>query len=210
VLKDIHLPPANWWPPAPGWWLLAVLLLLVVGALAWWLWRSVRGTTLRAALREVDALQAAHARDGNAALLADGASQLMRRVALRVAPGAAAQTGAAWRAFVFAHAPDEGTGRALDALSGERFRPQPKLDAQALLAALRAWCRNALRPRRPTPFHGKGVAPQVRGDDAREAHAMPGDRPAPPSGQRAFSGTGEVAPQARSDQVHPAPRNRAP
>jgi hypothetical protein len=157
VLRDIHLPPAHWWPPAPGWWLLAAVLLLAVVGMAWWLRRSARGTPMRAALREIDALEAAHARDGNTAVLADGASQLMRRVALRVAPGAAAQTGAAWRAFVLAHAPDESAGRSLGELVGERFRPQPKLDAPVVLAALRAWCRHALRTRgdetsvHPTP-----------------------------------------------------------
>lgn len=147
VLRDIHLPPAPWWPPAPGWWLLAALLLLAAIGVAWWLRRMVRSHPVRAALREIDALEAVHARDGNTAHLAAEASRLMRRVARRVAPHAAAQTGAAWDAFVRSHAPDETTRRALDALASERFRAQPMLDAPALLAALRAWCRGALRAR---------------------------------------------------------------
>jgi hypothetical protein len=164
VLRDIHLPPAHWWPPAPGWWLVAVMLLLAAGGVAWWLRRTTRGTPVRAALREIAALEAAYARDGNTRRLVDGASRLMRRVALRIAPGTAAQTGAAWRAFVVAHAPDESAGLALDVLAGERFRPQPKLDAPALLAALRAWCRTALRARHSSPFQGKRGAPKARGD----------------------------------------------
>lgn len=166
VLRDIHLPPAHWWPPAPGWWLLAVMLLLVASGVAWWLRRSTRGTPARAALREIAALEAAYARDGNTRRLVDGASRLMRRVALRIAPGAAVQTGAAWRAFVLAHAPGESAARTLDALAGERFRPQPNLDAPALLAALRAWCRAALRARNPSPFQGKGLAPEARGEES--------------------------------------------
>jgi hypothetical protein len=73
----------------------------------------------------------------------------MRRVALRVAPGVAAQTGVAWDAFVRSHAVDETTRQALDALASARFRAQPMLDAPALLAALRQWCLDALR-RHPT------------------------------------------------------------
>lgn len=145
VLRDIHLPPALWWPPAPGWWLLSALLLLVAIGAAWWWRRLVRGSPVRAALREIDALEAAHARDGNAAHLAAEASRLMRRVARRIAPDVAAQTGPAWDAFVQSHAPDETARQALNALTGERFRTQPMLDAPALLAALRAWCRAALR-----------------------------------------------------------------
>lgn len=145
MLRDIHLPPAHWWPPAPGWRLLAVLLLLAAIGAAWWLRRTAHGKPERAAMREIDALEAAHARDGNAARLADEASRLMRRVARRVAPDVAAHTGAAWDAFVRSHAPDETTRRALDALAGERFRARPVLDAPVLLAALRIWCRDALR-----------------------------------------------------------------
>jgi len=174
ALRDIHLPPAHWWPPAPGWWLLAALLLLAAIGVAWWLRRMARGKPARAALREIDALEAAHARHGNTTQLADGASRLMRRVARRVAPDVAAQTGASWRTFVLAHASDEGIRQTLDALASERFRAQPMLDAPALLAALRAWCRDALRARAITPFGTKGGAianarearaPKARGDE---------------------------------------------
>ena len=176
VLRDIHLPPAHWWPPAPGWWLLAAVLLLAATGVAWWLRRMARGNPVRTALREIDALEAAHARDGNTRYLTDGASRLMRRVARRVAPDVAAQAGAAWDAFVQSHAPDEATRHALNVLASERFRAQPMLDAPDLLAALRAWCRNALRARTSTPFHAKGGAnanarearaPKARGDETR-------------------------------------------
>jgi hypothetical protein len=147
VLRDIHLPLAHWWPLAPGWWLLVGLFVLVAIGIAWWLRHMTRGNPVRIALREIDALEAAHARDGDAAHLANEASRLMRRVALRVAPDVAAQTGATWHAFVLAHASDETVRRALDELAGERYRAQPVLDVPALLAALRVWCRNALRAR---------------------------------------------------------------
>src|SRR6185437_16822055 len=125
VLRDIHLPPAHWWPLAPGWWLVAALLALAAFGVAWWLRRAARTLPLRAAMREIDALEAAYARDGDAGQLVDGASRLMRRVALRVAPGAAAQTGATWCAFVHTHAADAGTRQVLDQLASERFRAQP-------------------------------------------------------------------------------------
>jgi hypothetical protein len=147
VLRDIHLPAAHWWPPAPGWWLLAALLLLVVVAAAWWFRRFALGAPLREAMREVDALETAHARDGDGAALAEGASCLMRRIALRVSPAAASQTGEAWRAFVDRHAHADGTRRVLGQLIDERFRAHPVLDASALPAALRTWCRDALRGR---------------------------------------------------------------
>ena len=147
VLRDIHLPPAHWWPLAPGWWLLAVLLVLAALGVAWWLRRAARAHPLRVAMREIDALEAAHAHDGDAGRLVDGASRLMRRVALRVAPAAAAQTGAGWRTFVHTHAADANIRQVLDELASERFRAQPALDAPALLSALRAWCRDALRAR---------------------------------------------------------------
>jgi hypothetical protein len=216
VLRDIHLPPAHWWPPAPGWWLLAVVLLLAAGGIAWWLWRSRLGAPIRAALREIDALEAAHACDGNPAVLADGASRLMRRVALRVAPDAAAQTGAAWHAFVLAHAPDENARHALGELAGERCRAQPALDAPNLFAVLRAWCRNALSARPSAAFRGKGAALQAPGDETGEAKAIPRSavarvRASFPGGKQIPPGSRAVAPQARREpSMHSTPRDPTP
>lgn len=166
VLRDIHLPPAPWWPLAPGWWALLAVLLLAALGVAWWLHRRAQRGPLRAALREIDTLVAAHAVDGSDDRLADGASRLLRRVASRIDPAAAAQDGAAWITFVHTHARDADTRHALDALAAERFRACPSLDAPALLQALRTWCRAALSARAPASFLGKGGAPQARGDES--------------------------------------------
>lgn len=147
VLRDIHLPPAHGWPPAPGWWLLAISLVLATIGIAWWIRRTARTRLVRMAMCEIDALEAAFAHDGDIRKLADGASRLMHRVALLVAPGTAAQTGERWHAFVQMHAPDAAGRKTLDDLASERFRAQPAVDASALPAALRAWCRAALRAR---------------------------------------------------------------
>src|SRR5579875_60598 len=75
LLRDIHLPPASWWPPAPGWWCVAgivvlgcLILVLSIG------WRR-RRSPLRAALREIDMLEADHAEDNDDARLAEAASR---------------------------------------------------------------------------------------------------------------------------------------
>jgi hypothetical protein len=164
VLRDIHLPPASWWPPAPGWWLLAALVL-AAGALVavWCVYRRRRGA-LRALLREIDGLELAYARDADSARLADQASRVLRRVARRVEPRAASANGAEWRVFVHKYAHAEATRQALDALLDVRFRVTPVLDAPALCGALRVWCRAALRrrpvrsPRTSIVAHG-GAAP---------------------------------------------------
>jgi hypothetical protein len=145
VLRDIHLPAAAWWPLAPGWWLLLVLAVSLAAGLAWWRVHRARRRPCAAALREVDALAAAFAIDGNVESLADAASRLLRRIARRIDPVAACRSGAAWRRFVHAHARGVAVREALDALIDARFRPQPMLDAPALLAALRAWCRCAMK-----------------------------------------------------------------
>lgn len=149
VLRDIHLPTAGWWPPAPVWWLLAALLLFGAAGIAWLLWRHARRRPLRAALREIGILESSFARDGDVAWLADAASRLLRRIARRIDPVAASRSGEAWRAFVHRHANDAGTRKILDELIEARFRAQPALDVPALMAALRAWCREALRGRTP-------------------------------------------------------------
>ncbi|HEX5961705.1 MAG TPA: DUF4381 domain-containing protein [Rhodanobacteraceae bacterium] len=157
VLRDIHLPPAGWWPPAPGWWLLAGIAVLIAAlVLAGLYWRKRRGP-LRAALCEIETLAAVHARDGDAQRVVDGVSRLMRRVARRVEPGVAACSGEAWIAFVHRHARDDETRDVLDHLARVRFSAQSVVDVVALIAALRAWCRSALRTRASTPFGTKGV-----------------------------------------------------
>lgn len=147
VLRDIHLPPAAWWPPGPGWWLLAAAVVLIATGIAWWLRRRARLRPLRAALREVDAIQSAFERSNDVVRLAEDASCLLRRVACRIDRAAASRSGMAWRTFLHRYARDAATLHALDALAEARFRATPSLDAPALLAALRTWCRDALRAR---------------------------------------------------------------
>lgn len=162
VLRDIHLPPASWWPLAPGWWLLALGLIFVAAAFALWWWLRQRGHLLHSVLREIDAMEMAHAADGDDIRLADQASRLLRRVARRVDPAAAAQGGEAWRAFLHDHAHDPATRKALDDLAEARFRAHPVLDAPALVTALRTWCRDVLRGRSVSrsgaPAATRGVA----------------------------------------------------
>ncbi|TAN06442.1 MAG: DUF4381 domain-containing protein [Rhodanobacteraceae bacterium] len=181
ALRDIHIPAAAWWPLAPGWWLLlGVLALACAGVVLWRAGRAQRGP-LRAALREIDALEARHARDGDDACVVDGASRLMRRVARRIEPVAASRSGDAWRAFVHRYARDEGARGALDRLAEIRFHAQPSVDAEVLITALRAWCSDALRGRVSTPFGTKGVGAKRRGD------VMVDKGPSPSRAARAFA-----------------------
>jgi hypothetical protein len=171
VLRDIHLPPAAWWPLAPGWWIVVALVLLAAGALAWWSWRRAGGGVRRAALREIDALAAAYARNRNDVMFADGASRLLRRVARVVEPGAASLTGESWRAFLHQYARDPATQASLDRLLAARYLPRLALDVPAVLAALRAWCGNALaRGRRGAP--DRSAAPRTT------TTGTPGEEPA--------------------------------
>lgn len=146
ALRDIHLPPAPpLWPPAPGWWLLAGVVLLA-GA-AWLAWRALRRRPLRAALRELDQLAAAHARSGDAPHLARGISRLLRRYACWRYPqaGVPALTGRAWLQFLDDHGlPGQfgvGAGAVLESLP---YRRQGDADTAALIQLARGWlCRNA-------------------------------------------------------------------
>lgn len=145
VLRDIHVAPASWWPPAPGWWLLAALLVLVaLGLVAVARWRA-RRRPLRIALGELDALARGYCGEGDAARVLDRASRLMRRIAHRIEPSVASQTGEAWRAFVRRYSHDAHAAAVLDALLDARFRRSPDLDIGVLLDVLRRWCSAALR-----------------------------------------------------------------
>lgn len=80
-LRDIHLPePNSWWPPAPGWWLL--LLALIVGvALVWWFVGKYRQrAVLRAAQRELKAIQLSYKKEQESQQLLGELSELVRRV----------------------------------------------------------------------------------------------------------------------------------
>ena len=99
-IRDLHLPDAvGWWPLAPGWW--AVIALATIGLL--WLLRVYlahrrRGAARRFALRQLEALSSAYAKDGNAVALGSAVSELLRRTMLAYAPRAdvAGLTGEEW------------------------------------------------------------------------------------------------------------------
>ena len=115
-LRGYHPPePVSWWPPAPGWWLLTLLMagllaLLLVWALRAWRRRRRLRAAPRAALDELAALRAAHARDADTAAYARGLSRLLRRFALARYPrrAVAGLSGEDWLAFLDAHG---GAGR---------------------------------------------------------------------------------------------------
>ena len=103
-LRDLHLPDTvGWWPLAPGWWLLAALVVVGLGILLKrYLEHRRRGAARRYALKRLEALSAAYARDGDAIALGAEVSELLRRTMLAYAPRAdvAGLTGEAWLAWL--------------------------------------------------------------------------------------------------------------
>lgn len=147
-LRDIHLPPSpSWWPPAPGWWMVAALVLLGL-VVAVWMWRRRRHTVARRQqiLSEVDRLAARHRRDGDGAALAAGLHQLLRRVARQHDPGAAQQSGAAWRQTLARVPVDASVLDRLHALDDLIYRVRPVFDEAALVNDVKAWLRLAVKP----------------------------------------------------------------
>jgi hypothetical protein len=146
ALRDIHLPPEpSWWPPAPGWWVLAALVLVGV-LLAVWGWRRHRQTARRRQriLRELEQVATRYGQDGNAAALAGGIQQLLRRVARLHVPMAAQQRGEAWRKTLARMPLDAGALDTLVTLDRHVYQPGP-FDHTAALHAAREWLRLALR-----------------------------------------------------------------
>jgi hypothetical protein len=98
-LHDLAMPPPiPWWPPAPGWYALFAILALATVAWAvrqWFRWRA--NAYRRAALRE---LQSAHT--------VPAISEVLRRVALSIAPRStvAELTGAKWPEWLAETSPD--------------------------------------------------------------------------------------------------------
>lgn len=141
ALRDIHLPPEPAWWAMPEVWMLASVALT---AAAWLLFRHVRYRLLRRSLRALSALEAAHARDGDAVGLARGLSQLLRRHAAACFPqaGVEGMTGSAWLAFLDTHgggnAFTAGAGAVLESLP---YRASGSADTRALVEAVRLWLR---------------------------------------------------------------------
>lgn len=140
ALRDIHVPP----PPAPNalaWCAAgAVLVLLLLLTLLY----SIRRRHLRAALRELAALAARHACDGDDTRLAGGLSRLLRQYAIRRFPDArvAALTGPPWLLFLDAHGGQGGfCGTAGAALEWRPYQRDGEFDAPALLILVRRWLR---------------------------------------------------------------------
>lgn len=103
-LRDLHLPDAvGWWPLAPGWWLLAALALVGLGLLVRrYLERRRQSAARRYALKQLESVTAAYARDGDAVALGAEVSELLRRTMLAYAPRSdvAGLTGEAWLAWL--------------------------------------------------------------------------------------------------------------
>jgi hypothetical protein len=164
-LRDIHLPPApSWWPPAPGWWVLAIVVLVAIGFGVWTLARLWRGQRWRRrVIGELDRIAASHAAQPDGVRLATEVSQLLRRAALLVEPGAVALHGEEWLAFLDRRLLDRrfaetssgnaasprfrsDTGRALIDAAYRRADDAsgPAVDAAALLGLARRWLARAL------------------------------------------------------------------
>ncbi len=145
ALRDIHPPPpVPFWPPAPGWWLLAALALLT--GLFLWLRHRRRRALLRAALAELEVLEARWRREGEGAALAADLSRLLRRVALACFPGerVAGRTGDAWLSFLDRtlgeadHPFTRGVGRVL---AEAPYGGGGTVEGEPLLALARRWIR---------------------------------------------------------------------
>ena len=134
VLRDVHVPPApSWWPPAPGWWLLAGVVVLVLLGIAAWRWHRRR--CLQRWQRWFDAVPQGRAPAEQVA----AASDLLRRAARRVSPGADLLEGEAWLQFLDGEqgrAFSEGPGRLL--LDGGYRRTVDASELEVALAVARA------------------------------------------------------------------------
>jgi hypothetical protein len=140
ALRDVHPPPAPAWWAVPPWAFAAALLVLLALLLAARRYRQRRG--LRAALHELAALEASHARDRDATLLVRGVSRLLRRYAIARFPEdhMAGLTGGAWLRFLDEHGGNgDFCGGAGAVLESQPYQRHAMVDAAPLLALARRW-----------------------------------------------------------------------
>jgi len=154
-LRDIHLPdPVSWWPPAPGWWML-LISLLAIALLSWFLHHRYRRNALpRAAHQALHSIGEDYRQSGDAQVLAQQLSMLLRRVSLSCYPRqeVAGLTGWAWLSLLDRTLPGDefqhGVGRVLvDA----PYSVDSRIDGPALLQLCERWLRQL--------FKAKGVRP---------------------------------------------------
>lgn len=142
-LRDIHLPPAPELATLQPFWWQAVAGLALLAATLWLARRFVRQRPLRAALRELAGLEAAHACDADATQLARGLSRLLRRYAIArfSQAGVEGLTDSAWLAFLDAHGGGEGAfSHGVGAILAARpYQRCGAFDEAALLALVRRW-----------------------------------------------------------------------
>ena len=138
-LRDVHPPPpASLWPPAPGWWLLWALgLALIAWATARAYARRQRALPWRAALHELDRIEASTPRADDRI---QAIALLLRRLALRHHGDAAAIPAEDLPALVFG-VTDDALAQALRA----RFVPTDAAANADVSARLRALLEQAAR-----------------------------------------------------------------
>jgi hypothetical protein len=148
-LRDIHLPdPVSWWPPAPGWWMLLALLVAIALLSGFLHHRYRRNALQRAAQQALHKIGEDYRQSGDALLLAQQLSMLLRRVSLSCYPRqqVAGLTGRAWLSLLDRTLPgdefQQGAGRVLiDA----PYSLDSRVDGPALLQLCERWLRQLFK-----------------------------------------------------------------
>ena len=144
-LRDIHLPSMlSWWPPAIGWWFLLVLLIAAGLVILQFCRRGHDKPVMSkdAAFDELEKLSVDFSGNGDTHGLLTGLSALLRRTAMTLDSRreVAALTGESWLKWL-----DEKAGRQLFTdgsgrlLADMHYRPNAKVDADAVLEVCREW-----------------------------------------------------------------------
>jgi len=148
-LRDIHLPdPVSWWPPAPGWWMLLALLVAIALLSGFLHHRYRRNALQRAAQQALHKIGEDYRQSGDALLLAQQLSILLRRVSVSCYPRqeVAGLTGRAWLSLLDRTLPgdefQQGAGRVLIEAP---YALDSRVDGSALLQLCERWLRQLFK-----------------------------------------------------------------